>query len=222
MKVLREIPVGTGTSEVLLSLGYQRDKVPARIRSRVESLFAGLKRTAKASAVYQRTQLAVGHGRIVLDGKSRIESLVMRRVLKPCSGVVAFVVTLGADVDELIDELQRKSANEAFLGDAIASRMAEDAAESFQREVGKRLSGDEAMTLRYSPGYCDWPLSQQKMIFAIVDGRRIGVSLNDHCMMRPSKSVSGIFGVGRKDLVEDCKNACDVCRRKDCEYRRSS
>jgi hypothetical protein len=222
MEVFRDIPVGTRNSDIFSSLGYQEGKVPARVRSRVGNLFAETGRLTNARAVCERTSLQVDKKSIVLNRHSRVESRVLKRVLKACSKAVAFVVTLGADVDALIDKMQRNSVQDAFLVDAIASRMAEDAAESFQREMGKGLSGEEGMTLRYSPGYCDWPLSQQEMIFSIVDGGRIGVSLNDHCMMQPRKSISGIFGVGKKDLVEAGKNACDGCRRKDCVYRRSS
>jgi hypothetical protein len=100
--------------------------------------------------------------------------------------------------------------------------MAEELVESHQKKLGNTLPPGQGMTLRYSPGYCDWPIEQQESLFQVVDGGQIGVSLSRHFLMRPSKSISGIVGIGPAHLVEETKNACRTCGRKECNHRRSA
>ena len=49
---------------------------------------------------------------------------------------------------------------------------------------------------RYSPGYFDLDISEQKKIFALLDiTKRIGLTLSDTCQMIPTKSVTAIIGI---------------------------
>ena len=71
--------------------------------------------------------------------------------------------------------------------------------------------------MRYSPGYGDLSLESQKQVFALLNPPKyIGVTLNDSLLMSPSKSVTGIIGIGGCDKKEDCAN----CNLENCEYRK--
>jgi hypothetical protein len=70
-----------------------------------------------------------------------------------------------------------------------------------------------------SPGSGDveiWPVSQQKELFAILDGvtPHIGVRLTDSMLMIPNKSVSGIVFPTEVDY-----RGCQVCHRQNCPNR---
>ncbi len=65
-------------------------------------------------------------------------------------------------------------------------------------EIRSELQDGETLVSRYSPGYGDYPLSEQRRLLSILDAsRRVGVSLTDALVMAPSKSVSAVIGVTR-------------------------
>ncbi len=78
--------------------------------------------------------------------------------------------------------------------DAVGSEAAEQVARHADRELAKLARKmDLWPSKRYSPGYKNWDLSEQKFIFDVLPAKEIGVSLNASFMMIPRKSVS--FGV---------------------------
>jgi cobalamin-dependent methionine synthase I len=145
---------------------------------------------------------------------------MLKKVFQPCSHALVFIATLGSGVDGLLAGTEEARVSEAFVLDAIASRVAEGVADEVERKLTGALATQEGATLRYSPGYCDWPVDGQRMVFSILDGSRIGVSLTGHCLMQPRKSLSGIIGVGPSDQVVRTGNACNFCKRTDCDHRR--
>lgn len=49
--------------------------------------------------------------------------------------------------------------------------------------------------MRYSPGYGDLPLTNQKIIFDILNLERLGLRITERFMLVPEKSVIAIAGV---------------------------
>jgi hypothetical protein len=99
--------------------------------------------------------------------------------------------------------------------DGIGSDRAETAAtllaEAFLEDLlAKGEVGPEARVLPYSPGYCGWHITGQKRLFAFLNPERIGISLNESCLMSPIKSVSGVLVVGGPE-IHDFENEFDFC-----------
>lgn len=69
---------------------------------------------------------------------------------------------------------------------------------------------------RFSPGYCDWGLEEQALIFKVLDASSIGVSLSPHFVMSPAKSVSAIAAVADEVPFPAPRAFC----RRDCPHRR--
>lgn len=154
-----------------------------------------------------------------------LRSVKMAKALKGSRQAVCFVATLGAAIEEEIQTLTNKnSLSEAFVVDAIGSVGAEQLVERFYRSMGSlfRRNG-KGVTLRFSPGYCDWALGDQRKLFRLVRSHRIGVRLTQSSLMVPEKSVSGIFGVtGSPSSVRKPYNPCTSCGKVDCIARRTS
>lgn len=205
---------------MLKILGYSADLEPGRVRSWVLQGLESVQERARPEAVYRRVPIGSGGDRILVDGRLPLESKMLKKVFRPCSHALVFIATLGPAVDGLIAGAEEARMSEAFVLDAIASRMAEGVADAVEQEMTGTLAPQEGATLRYSPGYCDWPVDGQRMVFSIVDGDRIGVSLTGYCLMKPRKSLSGIIGVGPRDQVARTGNACNFCKRLDCDHRR--
>ncbi len=227
MNIVSNFEVRLQETEIVENL-RREGRGPATASNRLKALIheslAMAKKEARPTAAYQWVDLVKVDGASFISGISgatRIRSHVLQRVLRYCDQAVVFVTTLGLDMDRLICKAASIGIYYGFVMDFVASRLAEQSAESFQRGFEKTLPSHRSMTLRYSPGYCDWPLDQQEDLFHILKDNHIGVRLNQHCLMQPEKSISGIIGVGPKDLIENTKNACRACRRNDCNHRRN-
>jgi len=80
--------------------------------------------------------------------------------------------------------------------------------------------GNQCISRRFSPGYCDWNVKQQEILFRILKDDTAGVSLTDECLMVPRKSVSGIIGIGDTENGVEEYNPCCTCRKTECPGRR--
>jgi cobalamin-dependent methionine synthase I len=132
---------------------------------------------------------------------------------------VIFVVTIGEALENEVSQLTKEgSILKASVLDTVGSVEVEKVAdwlESMIRDVA--AANGAKVSWRYSPGYCDWDITQQKELFRGLDGKSVGVSLTDTCLMVPRKSISGVIGMG-----ESCNtfSACRFCNRKNCPERR--
>ncbi len=161
--------------------------------------------------------------RIQLQNGTVFNSVKMAGALCGSHQVVCFVATLGQDIDDVIETLtQGNNLSEGFVVDTIGSVGTEQLVERFHKimEGALRRNG-KGVTLRFSPGYCDWPITEQHKLFRLVRPGRIGVRLTESSLMVPRKSVSGIFGVTRNASGKlERHNPCTSCGKKNCIARR--
>ena len=116
----------------------------------------------------------------------------IREFLKDCDRVILMAATLGMETENLLRRTQA-------------------------RDMAKALY----LTDRFSPGYGDLPLSQQKELFRLLDvTRRIGVSLSESGLMVPQKSVTALIGVSDRPQPKRSRG-CETCTMfADCAYRK--
>lgn len=107
------------------------------------------------------------------------------------SDSVAFLIsTLGAAVDKRIDRLKDSEPAKMVLFDAAANAYIEEVTNEYQKKLGLK-----SQTFRFAPGYGDVPLTLQKQIFDnIPEISKMGLTLDDGCLMHPFKSMTGIIG----------------------------
>jgi hypothetical protein len=160
-------------------------------------------------------------GRIVVDERVVLTSPKLAQVLAPCQWVLVFAMTLGREIDTLVHEALARRPDHGVVLDAAASMAAEREADRLTDMLGARQDPGLGLTLRYSPGYCDWPLSEQSKLFALLPEHPAGITLSSHFLMTPRKSVSGVIGVGPELAVRATGCACHRCGREGCESRRS-
>lgn len=160
-------------------------------------------------------------GRIILNDQTEFRSPKLARTLKESSQLVCFVATIGRGIEREIKKLMHlNQLSEAYILDAMGSVAIEDMVEKFQTRMTAELGKKRLKsTLRFSPGYCDWPITQQQQLFALLNTDDIGVKLTDSCLMSPRKSISGVFGITSRKA--DPYNPCGDCRKTGCEARRS-
>jgi hypothetical protein len=145
------------------------------------------------------------------------------KILKGSDAASIFIYTLGEKIDDLIKKEQDCGDTlGTIIMDAITTSMLGVAGEYFGSIIkeGNMIKKGYSATCTYSPGQYKWTIEEQKEIFNMVDGAKIGVSLNDSFLMVPFKSVSGIYGFGPENKINKTRVACDLCPRENCIGRR--
>ena len=174
-------------AELSARLGYRasRDDEPiARAVRELLSVTDARYGYALTEAEYTERGVELGFG--------VIESAALMKNLNRAERVYVFAVTLGLAVDRLIKKKSALSAADGFVYNAVASALAEAAADLAE----EKIKTDKACRPRFSPGYADFPLAHQRELLRMLDAEhRIGIALTESLLMIPTKSMTAVFGV---------------------------
>jgi len=209
------------TPEALCSaLGFPSvEAAPQAVRETGLVSLKEARRLARPRVIYKVLRVEnVGSEGIAVQGLPALGSERLAAAFEGADDAVLFAATLGEDMDREIDRLGPDDlwgsfvldAAAALMTDALASRLRGDLEEAGQ-ETG-RLVG-----VRMGPGFCDWSVRDQAVLFDNLETERIGISLTGGAMMVPRKSLSGLIplvGGGRTP-----GDPCIGCARTDCVYR---
>ncbi|MBA7474823.1 hypothetical protein ES707_10181 [subsurface metagenome] len=206
-------------------LGYCADcEPPSRISSLIDEYAENAPYLFDPAYSYDIKNIErVDDSSVFIEDSIVLRSQVIARLLEQCCQVSLFVATIGNQ----LEEMARQLAEDGFIVqsavlDTIGSDAAERVAGFVQDQIEEIASAHGLCTSpRFSPGYCDWDISQQKMVFQAVDSESVGVCLTQECLMIPCKSVSGIIGIGPGDIGVGQYNPCKRCDRDDCPGRRN-
>ncbi|MFC2017339.1 vitamin B12 dependent-methionine synthase activation domain-containing protein [Chloroflexota bacterium] len=210
--------------QVLHNIGYDADCEPAaRIMSLVDEYVENAYSLIEPSYSCVIRDIKMVQGAcVIIDGPILLRSQVVARVLEQCHKAAVFLVTIGNHLEEMACRLAEDGLIlQAAVLDAIGSVAAESVANIVQDKVGE-IASDQGLVIsrRFSPGYCDWGISQQKIVFQAVDGDAVGIRLTERCLMIPRKSISGIIGIGHSNGNVENYNPCKTCNKYDCLNRR--
>jgi len=164
----------------------------------------------------------VQDSRVVIEGDIVFKSKVIAPLLEQCEKAAVFLVTIGEHLEEMAYRLAEDGLIvQATVLDAIGSVAAEGVADYVQGKI-KEIANDQGLVIsqRFSPGYCDWDISQQRTVFWAVSGDSMGIHLTDGCLMIPRKSISGVIGIGPRYGNVENYNPCRTCDKHDCQGRR--
>lgn len=161
-------------------------------------------------------------GLVELEGGIAFSSRRLPRYLKGATRLYAFVSTIGKGLEEAATQSMSKGdVLRGYLFDRIGSLAAESLAENVEKELREHHAGrKESVSMRFSPGYCDWPTAEQRILKKTVDFSKAGVRLTEACMMVPRKSVSAVIGIAPQGVFTKTHSPCHVCPLKDCDHRR--
>ena len=179
-------------------------------------LVAGI---AGPAGVYTMLPL-LGTGRDGLSTRAGlIASPMLARFVARCVDprALAFaVVTIGEAIDR---ELARdRPLFDRLVLDAVSSVLVEIVADLVEDAwKGELAARGLESGMRVSPGYCDWPVEGQGVVFAALDAGSVGISLNSSFVMMPLKSLSLVAVVAGR--VPET-SACAFCGKDGCAWRR--
>lgn len=144
---------------------------------------------------------------------------IIANQLKKLKTIALFVSTAGPLLEQWSHQLMAEGdMMKGYLVDAIGSEVADRASEWLEKRIAEHVAPHRwAMTNRYSPGYCDWPVTDQQKLFSFFPPQFCGITLTPSSLMIPIKSLSGIIGLGPD--VQRGAYQCSICDLADC-FRR--
>ena len=180
----------------------------------VDTVFLKLRNEVQARHVQQKFACEILEDGVLLDCGVKFTSKDLAKHLAGCKEVLLLAATLGAKVDIAIRRLALESVSEGAAGQAVAATIIE----GYCDEVQERVDTELHQRPRFSPGYGDWNLSEQRKLFAILEcEKKLGLTLTGGLMMAPSKSVTAVIGLSEEASCVWKK--CLSCNNINCPYR---
>ena len=225
MNIVEDTRPVISKERVFRLLGKKDKRVSTRLLRKIDKHIAGLEKTIRPKVLYTTRNIEkIEGGTLTLEGGIKLKSAKISKTLRKCDWITFFLATIGEQVDDVIEtSLSEKKLSDAYIYDAIGSAAVEATVDDFQNTIDKAAKAkNQRTTLRFSPGYCDWKISEQKQVFSVLENDLIDVDLSESYLMAPRKSVSGVFGIGSRDLVDkDETNPCKRCGMHTCVARRA-
>lgn len=183
------------TAELVLNEGEVARRLHTNRGFKMDEIDACLEELKKTvGAKFSAVRVPVKYlGDDCLDcGFGEFKSATLVKNLQGSKEVFVFAVTLGHGVDRLLNQLSLVSPSKHFICDALASSMAEAAAEKAEEII----KGNLDCRPRFSPGFGDLSLELQPRILELLNAwRLLGITTNKTFLMSPGKSVTAIVGI---------------------------
>ena len=212
--------------EALRYLKANKDDKAAQIL--VDTVYLKLRNEVQARYCVKRFQCKVDAEGVTLDCGVRFTSRLLAKHLADCEELLLLGATLGMRVDAAIRRLTLLSVTEGAAAQAVGAALIESYLDGVQSKIQSELDAEASakeqtplqQKTRFSPGYGDWALEEQKLLFPLLDcAKSIGLTLTDGCMMVPTKSVTAVIGLTHKCQPARVGHKCNECSNIDCEYR---
>jgi len=187
-----------------------------RLEGMARELADMARNAACPKAVYQ-----ISHSRVIdsatvdIDGV-RFTSRVLSKNLRDQDTVYPFIATAGKELDEL--PVPPRDMMRQFCLDTIKTVILVSAVDYLADYLKEKYAIPQAALM--NPGEIeDWPITQQKPLFALFGGaeKGIGVSLSSGGVMKPIKSRSGILFPNETGFL-----SCRLCTQLKCPGRRAA
>ena len=125
------------------------------------------------------------------------KSNAVRRLLKDCHTVILMITTLGPRLEKQIKS--NFALNQTFNG-YILDRMGSYLVESTMRSLDKEISSEcdkrqQTCTIRYSPGYQDFPLECQSIFVQLSQQKLPFLKIKPNFQIIPEKTITAIKGI---------------------------
>jgi hypothetical protein len=221
----KTIDIEIDKKQVFKYLGYDTGSEPSsRIESLLDEQIELSDQFISPYATYTILDVEFVLGaRAFMEGSVCFDSGVVSKLLLKCQKVALFVVTIDNELESVAGDLAEDGLMlQSTVMDSIGSNAVEQVANFLQQRI-RDTAEKQGLVIskrRFSPGYCDWDISQQAELFDVFDGNTTGVELSETCLMHPRKSISGIIGIGLPDQGIENYNPCPTCDTSECNSRR--
>jgi len=222
--ILESFDITIDPQVILAVHGYGAARKPRSVVVEMASSAAAeAEGLVRPRAIYREFSIArLDKNSLTLENETRFS--IGRKISELWEGSRALGIalyTLGPDLEERVSFLtqegrQMEALSLDIAGTVVLGLLGMQVQQMACRRLGEK--GEEAGPW-LNPGYLDWPLTDQRLIFDILPVDSIGVKLNDSCMMIPRKSVTICAGIGIKGSAASF-DRCRHCGVAKCQFRR--
>ncbi len=184
-------------SDVLVRMGANkyRTKIDTRIETSILEMISLSKKILQPKYALSFAEKNVKDNKIFLDDFC-INSKDIFKLLENSNSVCGLIATIGFSIDTKISYLlERKDIMSAFILDSIGSVAIEELVENICNDIATQYG---TTTMRFSPGYGDWAISNQAGFLEWLGAGKLGIVLSPSFQMVPRKSVSALLGITKK------------------------
>lgn len=209
--------------EVKAQIGYTGRSVDQRTREDLLSLLKGYVDLIQPAAVIGRYGCSFGKESVKIRGlKEPIRSRSLCRFFTgrlraeededeeyatyesdggstaPPGECCLFAATIGPGIDGEVARLLDKGEHyRALILNGIGAAAADMVGLDIELYLNREGDRPDEQWRRFHVGYGDFKLEEQRRLFGLLDPGRIGIELNESCVMIPEKSVSGMVALKR-------------------------
>jgi hypothetical protein len=205
--------------EVIKEIGYGESLPDSEVMEVILQLLTLLKQKIQPRYIY-----LISDGRVEGTTAVHIQNQILNtgptisRLLEKSSSFAVFAATAGVEFEQITQEYKKTDDILVhYILDIMGTTIVEKVGDYMESKLEKLLP-DMLHTHRFSPGYCNWHLTEQRKIFSLLGNQPCGITLSDVCLMSPIKSISGIIGIGKE--VQTRKYACQYCELENCYKRK--
>ncbi len=176
-------------------------------------------------AVWNTYPYEAAAGVIAGQAPLRLLGKTVRDHLAGAGEAAVLAVTIGPALEEEVSRLFAAGHYTAgLLLDAAGTAAVEQAADAADAYIADQAArrGLETRS-RFSPGYGDWPITDQPAMVALADGGLIDLSVTASCMLVPRKSITAVIGLipaGSRAGAACDPAGCATCPQTDCIARK--
>ncbi|MGL5677544.1 MAG: vitamin B12 dependent-methionine synthase activation domain-containing protein [Cellulosilyticaceae bacterium] len=207
--------------EVLRYVQMPYEEADDAMKQRIKVYYEQLEKVAKPRYTYELFKVRKEEETIFFENtRLQTTSKGLWKLFEKVDTCYVLATTLGIEADKYIQEAQAKHMGDALFLNACANVMIEQVCDQVEQEMVQQIEEGKYMTMRFSPGYGDVPMSLQDQILAVLQAqKRIGLTLSKSGMLLPMKSVTALIGISSKK--ENRQKTCKTCMmRGHCAYRK--
>lgn len=218
--VERAVPVSIQDivwKDLWFAMGYKGEEPEQGIQEMAEALVEEMLPGTMLRYAYRVVEARkLSPSRVMMDGKEFTTNGIISSYLGGMTHACVFLATAGEEFNATIRKIRfRDDIFAEFVADSLGTLLAELAVSRLEED----LRMDKGLSLPYSPGYCDWDISEQKLFFTLFPELTCGITLSESFLMSPEKSVSGFFAMGEK--LQRQPYHCAICRNERCYKRKT-
>ncbi len=209
-------------AEALSYLGC-RGNPPPELAAQVEWGLGEVQKLPPPKMLWREFLLERTGGQLTLAGTTlALPGKDLENLLRDCKKALLLAAAMGREAETAIRRIQVKDVGKGLVLDCCISAALETACNEWQAQREQEAaSWGNYLTVRFSPGYGDLPLSLQKEFLEILDApRKIGLCATPEFLLTPRKSVTAIVGIANTPQPRTYGGCRDCPRYEACQLRK--
>lgn len=149
--------------------------------------------------LFDTIELDKSKSTLQIENQLLLPAKIVSIQIKNATGAAIFLCTAGNEITSFAKQAEANGDPlYAYVLDVTGSVIVDKAMDKVQEILyNEMLEKGLGISDRFSPGFCEWSVSDQQKLFRLLPPGFCGVTLSESSLMHPIKTVSGIIGVGK-------------------------